>query len=203
MEPQSPTPAPPPAPPPAAPPPPGAWTQPAPPPSAWTQPQQPPAGFQPGYPPPGYGQPMPAPPPGVMWAPLARAPVSPLSKIGALFLAISGLLIGLLGALLVVVGSALTGDNSIFGSSLGSFVGAGVAFVGIVIVVIFGIQMLAGIFAWRGAGVARVLGVIYGILFGLLFVAGAVGGSDASGQSTSGGPLSWAFAIGYLYTAII
>ena len=237
MEPQSPNPPEPPAsateP---LPPPPGGWsnvTNPAPAgqPPGWGQPQSPPAGWQPqqppqpqqgwvqqqpappGYqpqqvPPPGWGQPQQGwAPPGGMWVQM-KQPVTGLAKIGALYLALLGLLIALLGAVFIiggVVGGAALQD-SITSNGLDSTLGNAVAGIAIVIggfVLIIGVlHLLSGIFAWRGAGVARVLGVIFGLIFGGLGLVGALG-STANASTASAGVLTWAIVIGYLYTAVV
>ena len=177
MEPQSPNPPqPPPAP--AGAPPPSAWSQPIQPPAGgWTQqpapgqqPGYPPPGYPPpGYPPPGYGAPIGA-PPGMMWV-QAKVPVTPLAKVGALFLVIVGALVTLAGLIVLVIGV---------------------------------LHILSGIGSWRGAGIARVLGIILGILFGLIALAGAAGGTtDTNGASTSSGVVGWVVAAGYIYTAAV
>jgi hypothetical protein len=211
MEPQSPDQPQQPVPPPVAAPPPSAWTQPLPPPpGGWAQPQQqapqPPPGYvqqpgyaQPGYPPPGYGMPMGA-PPGMMWVP-AKQPVTPLAKIGAVFMVIIGVLLSIVGAIVVIGGAAFSGNSEIPG--FGRALAGAVAVFGVIILIIGVLHALAGIGSWRGAGVARVLAIILGILFGLIALAGAAGGTNSDGVSTSGGPISWLVAIGYIYTAIV
>ena len=61
---------------------------------------------------------------------------------------------------------------------------------GVVILVIGIVEVLAGIFSWRGSGWARVVGIIYGLLLGLLFVAGLFGPrssvSDVNGPTCRG-----------------
>ena len=139
---------------------------------------------------------------------LPKANVTGLAKLGALFLMISGILIGLVGVLLIVAGGLIRdaiGDQSTqFGDVL---VGLAVGF-GVFIVVIMAIQILAGIFAWRGAGFARFLGALYGVLLGLLFL-GALTATDTTrtvdGTTTTTNSIipTAIFAIGYLYTAIV
>ncbi len=176
------------APPAAAGPPPGWGQPPAPPaaagaaPSAWVQPQQ------------GWVQPQ---------AVATRGPVSLLSKIGSLFLMVMGVLISLGGLAIVAGGGVLTAidDQSGFADA----VGGAIAVFGVVIVVIGALQLLAGIGAWRGSGVGRVLGVIFGVLFGLIALgAGAARTTDATtGVSVGGGPVAIVIAAGYLYTAAV
>jgi hypothetical protein len=179
MEPQSPNP-------PATPTPPA-----APPPSPW-----PPA--------PESGPGQPAIPPGMMLVPIQKPPVTTLARVGALFLATTGLLAVIIGALFVILGRALTGNNSVFDDTLGDVAGVAFVVLGAIIVVFFGLQFLAGIFAWRGSGVARVIGVIYGLFFGLLGLAGTLNARGAaSGVRTGGGVLGVLIAVGYLYTAIV
>ena len=191
MEPQSPT----------APQPPASPTPPpiAPPPSAWQPAAPPPPGYVPA--PGGVPGQWAAPPAGMMWV-QQKTPTTLLAKIGAVFLMITGILIGVLGAFVVLGGSVIRNIGG--GDSVSTAVGGAVAIFGVIIVLIAILQLLSGIFGWRGAGPARVLGVIYGILFGLIALAGGGGTTDPStGVTTGGGPLAYLVAIGYLYTAII
>jgi hypothetical protein len=165
-------------------------TPPVPPaPSGWVQPAAPPPM------PPASDWVMPA-------SAVQRGAVSGLSKLGALVLIIFGVLWALIGALFVVSGNFLkdtinlTQDYGELGNAV-----AGILFVfGIVILVIAIVEILVGVFAWRGSSLARILGILYGLLFGLgsLFVATGARQADAT---ASGGPgiVLIVFAVGYLY----
>ena len=146
----------------------------------------------------------------------AKAPVTTLAKIGAVFLAVIGVIVSLFGLLFVVVGLAggdlfKTLDPTYYeGSGLSAeemarLAGTIITFIGGVVLVIGVLQLLAGIGSWRGAGIARVTGIIFAVLFGLFSLAGAAGGGSRAAASSSGGPgiISWIVAIGYIYTAAV
>lgn len=165
-------------------------TLPAPPaPSGWVQPAAPP--------------PM---PPASEWVmPAAAAQqggVSALSKVGALVLIVFGVLWAIFGALFVVAGNFIkdTINLSQDYGELGDAVAGVLLVFGIAILVIAIVEVLVGVFAWRGSGLARVLGVLYGLLFGLgslFLVTGARQADAASGGSPA--IVFVAFAVGYLY----
>jgi len=203
---------PPPMPPPVvppAPPVPSAWGPPAQAPANWPQAS---AGNWPQAP---AGYPGQAMPPSTVV--VTRAPVTTLAKIGAAFLVVIGTIIGLFGLLLVVLGFAGRGifenvDPSAYeGSGLtadqvASLAGTFIVFGGAIVVVIGVLQLLAGIGSWRGAGIARVTGIIFAVLFGLFALAGATGSGArgaANGGAGGGGIVSWVVAIGYIYTAAV
>ena len=161
-------------------------------PSGWVQPAAPP--------------PM---PPASEWVMPAAArqggAVSGLSKIGALVLVLFGLFWTVIGALFVVSGNLIKDTINLsqdFGD-LGNAV-AGILFVfGIAILVIAIVEVLVGIFAWRGSGLARVLGILYGLLFGLgsLFVMSGARQAEA-GASGSPAIVLIVFGVGYLYVLV-
>lgn len=205
--------------------PPAGWQQPVPPPqpppAGWQAPQAtppPPSWQQPPQPPPAGGAPTGwvgpqaqgvAPqgqwmPPGGMPAAYVReGGVTGLAKLGSVVLILFGLLFGLAGALLILaaglIRDALGSQAAEFGDV---FVGLA-AFFGIVILGLMFLQILAGIFAWRGSGFARFIGVIYGLLLGLLFLAGLSGSTQAPAGDTNSLIPTLVFAIGYLYVAVV
>lgn len=171
--------------------------------------QTPPAG-QPAPAQGGWGQPPAQPPAG--WAqpqpqPSYRPSTTGLAKLGSLILILWGLLFTLLGGV-TVAGGALFRDalRSMAGQDLegGQFadaLGAGLAIIGVIVLVIALAEVLVGIFSWRGSGFARVLGIIYGLLFGLTLLAGSLGAPTDG--SNGGGVVGLVLAGSYLYTAFI
>jgi hypothetical protein len=128
--------------------------------------------------------------------------VSALSKVGALVLIVFGVLWAIFGALFVVAGNFIkdTINLSQDYGELGDAVAGVLLVFGIAILVIAIVEVLVGVFAWRGSGLARVLGVLYGLLFGLgslFLVTGARQADAASGGSPA--IVFVAFAVGYLY----
>jgi len=153
-----------------------------------------------------------APPPGAWVMPAAqvtRGPVTGLAKLGALVLLVFGVLWGLGGVLLIVVGGAIR-DQFDFTQNLGLTYDVGnvltgvLLAVGIVILVIALGEILTAIFAWRGNGLARVVGIVYGLLFGLgsLSIAARSTSADVAG-SAAGALFMAVFAVGYLYTVVV
>jgi hypothetical protein len=142
-----------------------------------------------------------APPPGMMWVP-AKQPVTPLAKVGAVWLVVAGGFLTLGGLLAIVGGGAIANLGT---GSFGNVVGGVVAVVGVILAVIGVLQILAGIGSWRGAGIARGTGAVIAVIFGLLSLAGAAGGSTdpTTGVSTNSGIFGWIVTIGYLYTAAV
>jgi hypothetical protein len=173
----------------------------APPPEA---PVAPPAPAAPP-PPSGWGQP-PAPPASAWVAPVAarqQGPVTGLAKLGALVLVVFGLLWALIGVLFVVAVSAIR-DLADLGPGFrdlaaGLFVG-----IGIVILFIALVEILAGIFAWRGSGLGRFIGIVYGLVFGGGTLLPVLQGSQTDVAGAQGGALFLlVFAVGYLYTLVV
>jgi hypothetical protein len=136
----------------------------------------------------------------MMWV-QAKAPVTPLAKAGSLFLVIVGAFIVLAGVIVVAGGAAIGGLAG--GQTFGNAVAGIAAVFGVIILTIGVLHILSGIGAWRGAGIARVMGIILAILFGLISLAGAGGTTDPNGVSQSSGVVGWVVAIGYVYTAVV
>jgi hypothetical protein len=140
-----------------------------------------------------------------------QGPVSGLAKLGALVLFVFGVLWALIGGLLLVAGGAIRdqlGFAQDFGQPFGQDFGdlAAGLFVGIGIVILFIalVEILAGIFAWRGSGLARFAGIVYGLVFGVGSLLVAAGGRGTDAAAAQGGVLFMAvFAIGYLYTLLV
>lgn len=77
----------------------------------------------------------------------------------------------LAAAILILFGILFTLGGLLFNlRDFGGLFGAGFASLGIVFLVIGIIETLAGIGAWRGNGVGRVVGIIFGVLGALLSV---------------------------------
>jgi len=182
----------PPAPPAFAPAPPGAI--------APTQPAAPPAA-----PPSAWIQPTPA-------VVRAQGGVTGLSKVGALFLFLVGLvwtLVGIVGVVAAGVFRSLVENmnlEGLEGVSQGQvadiFAGAVIG-IALVILVIAIVEMLVGIMAWRGSGFARMLGVLYGLFFGLTGILAAQGATQSDQDTARGGLILLVLAAGYLYTAAV
>jgi hypothetical protein len=134
-----------------------------------------------------------------------QGPVSGLAKLGAVVLIIFGLLWAVIGALLVVASRAISDLVGAQGfGEFGDFAAGLFGAIGIGILVIALIEILAGLFAWRGSGLARFAGIVYGLVFGAgsLLVATSSRGTDAA--AAQGGALFiGVFAIGYLYTLVV
>jgi hypothetical protein len=132
--------------------------------------------------------------------------VTGFSKAAGLILIIYSLLWILVGAALIFIGRTFLGSATTrpdLGIDLDAL-SAGVAVFGVILLVLGIVQLLAGVFAWRGSGAARVLGVIFGLLWGLLFLLGALGGASSSqtnDATASGLVFTLVLAAGYLYSA--
>ena len=148
---------------------------------------------------------------------VAQPGVSGLAKLGALVLVLFGVFWGLVGGAILLVGRALedfdipelqqtvvvNGETVTYAElAVGVFAG-----VGIVILVLAILEVLVGIFAWRGSGFARFAGTLYALIFGIpMLLIGLSGPSsqtlDGSTVNTTGGIVFvLVFAIGYLFTA--
>lgn len=186
---------------PSQPPSPGAPAQP--PGGGWGQPpSQPPAQ------PPAWGQPAPpeARPAGWVMPAERLGPVTGLSKLGALVLFLFGLLWTAIGVVFIAIGGVAKNafDNAGL-HGLGDVAGGVVIGFGVVILVFAVVEVLTGIFAWRGSGVARVLGVLYGLFFGVGSLLVAVSGerSDVTTNAAGAVAVLLVFAICYLYTVAV
>ncbi|MGH2406863.1 MAG: hypothetical protein ACRDF7_02130 [Candidatus Limnocylindrales bacterium] len=129
------------------------------------------------------------------------------SKLGALVLIVFGVLWALIGVVIIFGGSvvnSLPGFESQLGTlTAGSLAGIIVG-VGIVVLFIAIVEVLAGVFAWRGSGVARFIGMVYGLVFGLGTLASlAQAGNTSVGDAASGSAFILVFAIGYLYVLAV
>jgi hypothetical protein len=174
--------------------------------------------------PPGWGPPQASAPQGPGWGQpttgwvnpntmyAMQGPVTPWAKIGAVFLDVMGILLILFGLLAIVGGTVIRDitNSSSDSSGLGDFFGGAVAVIGIIIAFIGVLQLLSGLFAWRGSGGGRAGGIIFGLLFGILGLLGLAGSLSASsqlGSSSSGGGsglvVSLIVTVGYLYTAAV
>ena len=129
-----------------------------------------------------------------------------LAKAAGLILIIFSLLWILVGAVLTFIGRTFFGNADTrpdLGIDLDAL-SAGIAVFGVVLLVLGIVQLLAGVFAWRGSGAGRVLGIIFGLLWGLLFLLGALGGvssSQTNEATASGLGFTLVLAVGYLYSA--
>jgi hypothetical protein len=160
----------------------------------------------------GWVQPPPAPAPAPgQWvmppAAVTRGGVTGPAKLGALVLIVFGVLWALLGVVIILSGSVITSlpgfGDQIGNLQLSSLTGIIVG-VGIVILFIALVEVLAGIFAWRGSGLARFIGMVYGLVFGLGTLLSVAQASQASSADTRGGGLFLlVFAIGYLYVLAV
>ena len=168
------------------------------PPSAWTVPPMPPA--------------PPAAPVGWAAAPMpsSRGGITGLAKLGALVLVLGGLFWTLIGALLLLAGGlARTILEGVDVEGLGDVrfadIAGGLIFAfGIVILVVAILELLTGIFAWRGSGVARILGILYGLGFGSITLMTALSPSARDAVSGSGATIvPLAIGVAYLYTALV
>jgi hypothetical protein len=132
---------------------------------------------------------------------VALGPVTPWTKIGAVFLDVMGVLI-IVGGLFAIVGGAAIRDIGDIGDTagFGDAVGGALAILGVILVVIGVLQLLSGLFAWRGSSGGRVGGIIFGVLFGLFGLLGLIG-SGRSSDTTGSIVISLILAVGYLYTA--
>ena len=122
-------------------------------------------------------------------------------------LIVFGVLWALIGAVIVFGGSVVSSlpgfgdrlDNITAGSLAGIIVG-----VGIVVLFIAIVEVLAGVFAWRGSGAARFIGMVYGLVFGLGTLL-SLGQATTSGvqDAASGSLFLLVFAVGYLYVLAV
>jgi hypothetical protein len=135
--------------------------------------------------------------------------VTGLAKLGALILIIFGILFALAGAVLLVVGREF--ETATIDPGLEQYrdlFGRLAAGLGIVILAIAIVEIIVGIFAWRGSGFARFIGIIYGIIFGLLGLAGIAGSGTTQPGTTPGTTTSSIVpavivAVAYLYVAVV
>jgi hypothetical protein len=201
---------------------PGMSTPPPPPTAGWVPAQ--PTSVPPTSPPVGAptGWVGPQTTPAAQWTPAAAQPgmmpagavyvreggVTGLAKLGSLILIIFGLLFTLAGAVLLVIGREF--ETATIDPGLEQYrdlVGGLASGIGIVILVVAIIEILIGIFAWRGSGFARFIGIIYGILFGLVGLAGIAGAGTTTNPPTTTGSNSIVpaaiIAVAYLYVAAV
>ena len=139
----------------------------------------------------------------------ATGHVTGLAKLGALVLLLMGLLWTLAGIGLIAAGGAIRDSiaTSEF-SNLADFASNALIAVGGGIAVFAVVEFLVGIFAWRGHGFARILGILYGLVFGIGALAIALGArsdstSGSTSASTGGIGVLVAIAVLYLYVAVI
>jgi hypothetical protein len=172
----------------------------APPPATWQQAAPPAAAAATGWqqPPSQWVQ-----PPQVG---MAAGGATGLAKVGSIILILFGLLFALAGVVLTIGASAirdaLESQYPEFADALANVA----AVIGIVILVVAILEIVTGIFAWRGAGWARVVGIIYGLFFGLVLLAGLVGPRATQPIANDGSNtlLTTAVAaIAYLYVAVV
>jgi hypothetical protein len=122
------------------------------------------------------------------------------------FLDVMGILL-ILGGLVVLVGGAALRDIRDT-AGLGDAIGGAMAVLGIIIAVIGVLQLLSGLFAWRGSSGGRAGGIIFGLLFGVFGLLGLISAlrvNDLTDSGSTGGSLvfSLILAVGYLYTAAV
>ena len=199
------------------------YGQPPPPPAPpmSTAPVPPPAAGTPGWTGPVSGQPawtLPAGGSSTTYV-VAQPGVTGLAKLGALVLILFGLFWTLVGGALLLVGRALTDTDIpelqqtiIVNGEVISYAELAVniaAGIGVVILVLAVLEVLVGIFAWRGSGFARFIGTLYALIFGIPLLLAALGGSGsrdvggATTNTTSGVVVLLVLAIAYLYVAIV
>ncbi len=172
------------------------------------QPQQGPAGWvqqqqQPlqGWAPPQQGWVQ----PGMV---ATQGPVTPLAKIGALVLILFGLFWAAIWGIVAVGGAAATSGGLVQIPGAGSIdlsaVANAILIFGLVMAIIAVLEIVIGVFSWRGGGAARLFGVIYALLFGgvSLLIGVSARGETVPGSS-SGAIFFLIFAVGYLYTAAV
>jgi hypothetical protein len=135
-----------------------------------------------------------------------RGAITGLAKLGALILILFGVLWTLIGlALIVLVGFAKSLGDQTGISGLGDLAGGVLAIFGIVILAVALVEIATGLFAWRGTGFARVVGILYGLVFGLGALLPVIGSSPTTANTDTGGGVAvlLVFAVGYLYTALV
>jgi hypothetical protein len=170
--------------------------------------QQSPAG--PPASPQGWGPPPGQAPTGWAAPPVAtKGSVTGLAKLGAMFLFLMGLLFTLLGALLLVAGgmlrSVIEGANveGLTSQQVADIFGGALVVVAVIVLVFAILEMLVGVFSWRGSGFARVLGILYSLFWGVILLLGSLGGSRVDAATANGQIVTIVFAAAYLYTAIV
>jgi len=144
--------------------------------------------------------------PAVGYSYTPKVGVTRLAKLGALVLILFGLLWAVIGGALLAVGGALTSANEPTGFFPVGFLAGLAAGIGIAILVVAIIEVVIGVFAWRGSGFSRFIGTIYALVFGIGSLLIALGGgqnsTDSTANTTSGVVILLVFAIGYLFTAL-
>jgi hypothetical protein len=134
--------------------------------------------------------------------------VSGLAKLGALFLLLMGIFWTLVGGLAMIGGGVFrtmfrdAGFEGLEQGQLADILGGAIFAVGLVILVVAIVEVAVGIFAWRGSGVARLMGILYGLVFGITSLMAASGARNAADTGRSDLVL-FAFAAIYLYTAVV
>ena len=117
-----------------------------------------------------------------------------------------GLALGLAAVLLVLDGLGWRIVSAMFDRErLGDLAGGVLAIFGIVILAVALVEIATGLFAWRGTGFARVVGILYGLVFGLGALLPVIGSSPTTANTDTGGGVAvlLVFAVGYLYTALV
>jgi hypothetical protein len=125
-----------------------------------------------------------------------QGPIGTLSRRGAVALVALGVLWALVGAVILLFRPD-EGDDSFFRAPIG-----------IAMLIPALVQVVTGIFAWRGSGLARAVGILLGLVFGVGSVFGAL--AAVSPLTSTGAlrtvPLLVVFivgAAGYLYTLVV
>ncbi|MGH2511584.1 MAG: hypothetical protein ACRDGQ_02735, partial [Candidatus Limnocylindrales bacterium] len=163
----------------------------------------------------GWGQPA-APVPGWIQPTAAQGPVTILARIAGLFILLLGLLWGVIGAFIVIGGTAFSSITDQFGplnttdantiANAGDVVGGVIAGFGVVIVVLAVIEVLGGLGALFGKTFGRIVGILYSLLFGallLLALSGATRADTGDANVGTGVLILGAMFAMYLYSLIV
>ncbi len=134
-----------------------------------------------------------------------RGHVTGLAKLGALILLLMGTFWTLAGVGLIAAGGAIKDsiDSSEF-RGLGDIASGALIATGTGVAIFAIVEILVGIFAWRGHGFARVLGILYGLVFGVGALSVGLGArSNATSGTAAGVGILVAIAVAYLYVALV
>jgi hypothetical protein len=136
------------------------------------------------------------------------APVRPTGvTLGAIYLIVMGILVGLVGACSSLIGGAVTGGSSQAGG-FGGVLGAAGSFLlvlGVIILILGILSVAAGAGALGGSGWARWTGIVVSVLMVIIFALLTIGSLGSLNAPGSGGATGLVFSlvilIGYGLTA--